>query len=90
MKDKILLISSVLLFTIAMVIGFHPGDSSKLLLFILLLIFICGLSISFMVFALSKENSKSAFSESLKYSFGLSSLVLIIGYLVFSLYPIIF
>ncbi len=73
-----------------MAIVSHPGDSSKLLLFVLLSIIICGLSISFMVFVLSKTNSKRAFVESLKYSFGISSLIMILGYLTFCLQPIIF
>ena len=51
---------------------------------------ICGLSISLMVFTLSLENSKSAFFQSLKYSFGISSLLFILGYFTFCLYPLIF
>ncbi|UQB68298.1 hypothetical protein [Epilithonimonas zeae] len=90
MKNLILFSFSLFLFIIALAIVSHPGDSSKLLFFVLLTNLICGLSISFMVFALSKTNSKRAFVESLKYSFGISSLIMILGYLTFCLEPIIF
>ncbi len=90
MKNLISFSLSLLLFLVTMAIVSHPGDSSKLLLFVLLSIIICGLSISFMVFVLSKTNSKRAFVESLKYSFGISSLIMILGYLTFCLQPIIF
>jgi hypothetical protein len=90
MKDWILFSLSLLLFLVTLTIVSHPGDSSQLVIFVLLSILICGLSISFMVFALSKKNQKQAFLDSLKYSFGISSLIMILGYLTFCLQPIIF
>jgi len=90
MKNLILTSLSVLLQIVSMTTVSYSGDSSKLLLFVLLSIIICGLSISFMVFALSKKNQKQAFLESLKYSFGISSLIMILGYITFCLQPVIF
>jgi len=92
MKDIILIISSVLLFIIAVVIAFasYPIYGFEMLFAVFIPIVICGLLISFMVFTLSKNNSKIAFVESLKYSFGISSLILILGYFIFCLQPIIF
>ena len=92
MKDRILIVSSILLFIIAMAIAeiSHFVDSEKALIIVFLSVLTCGFNISFMVFALSGENSKGAFFESLKYSFGLSSLILILGYIVFCLQPILF
>ncbi len=90
MKNLILFSFSLLLFLIALTIVSHPGDSSKLSLFVLLSVIICGLSISFMIFALSKTNQKQAFLVSLKYSFGISSLIMILGYFTFCLKAIIF
>lgn len=55
MKNLILFSFSLFLFIIALAIVSHPGDSSKLLFFVLLTNLICGLSISFMVFALSNQ-----------------------------------
>ena len=43
-----------------------------------------------MVFALTEKNSKSAFFGSLKYSFGIGSLVLILGYFTYCLQSLIF
>lgn len=92
MKDRVLIASSVILVFIALMIGKYSHNSMGFeeAYWQILPITICGLSISFMVFALSKENSKSAFYESLKYSFGISSSILILGYSAFCLQPLIF
>ncbi len=92
MNDRILIVSSILLFIFAMVIAeiSRFSDSGNFLIIVFLSVILCGLSISFMVFALAKDDRKSAFSESLKYSFGISSLILILGYCLFCLQPIIF
>lgn len=90
MKNLILFLLSLLLFVVALTIVSHPSDSLKLALFVSLSIIICGLSISFMIFALSKTNHKQAFLVSLKYSFGISSLIMILGYFTFCLKAIIF
>ncbi|SIO48103.1 hypothetical protein SAMN05444409_3891 [Epilithonimonas zeae] len=90
MKNLILFSLSLLLFIVCLTIVTHSGDSSKLLLLVFLTNLICGLSISFMVFALSRSNHRNAFIESLKYSFGISSLIMILGYLTFYFQPIIF
>ena len=67
MKDRVLIASSVILVFIALMIGKYSHNSMGFeeAYWQILPITICGLSISFMVFALSKENSKSAFYESL-------------------------
>ncbi len=90
MKNLILFSLSLFLFIVALTIVSHPGDSSRLLLLVLLTDLICGLSISFMVFAFSGINRRGAFIESLKYAFGISSFIMILGYFTFCLKPIIF
>ena len=92
MKDRFLIVSSFILFIIAIIIAeiSHFTDNSKVPLVVFLSIIICGLSISFMVFALTEKNSKSAFFGSLKYSFGIGSLVLILGYFTYCLQSLIF
>lgn len=92
MKDLILIISSILLCTIAIIIAFasNPIYSFNMLFAALIPILVCGLSISFMAFALSQGNNRLAFIKSLRYSFGISSLIVIMGYFIFCLKPIIF
>ena len=84
--------SSILLCAIAVSIAFVSNSIyGFIMLFAALIpILVCGLSISFMVFALSQQNNRFIFIKSLKYSFGISSLLVIIGYIIFCLTPIIF
>jgi hypothetical protein len=62
-----------------------PGDTFRMFLFVVVSIVLTGLSISFLISAWSKGKVINGFKKSLKISFGLASLIHLLGYFLFAI-----
>jgi len=84
-KDFYKILFSILSVIIAFFVTIYSHNDGNVLLFALIPILITGIIISLNVGIFKYGNFKSNFLESLKYSFLISSLIYISGYLFFSL-----
>lgn len=83
---------SILMFGIAMLLTVASRGShniEKIILLSVIAIAVGGVAIALTIAVWSKKNRKSFFTDSLKFSFGLSALLFICGYLFTALHPVI-
>ncbi len=91
MKDSLLFAGSILLFFFIIILNVTLTGDSIFLIFMLPHILIGTLSISYFMTSWNKiANFREQFIKSLKYSFGISCLILLLGYLYDAIAPIIF
>jgi VIT1/CCC1 family predicted Fe2+/Mn2+ transporter len=91
MKENIKRIFSIMAFILAVLLPIvsHPNNGEKFYVFTLILIVFGGLITSLTISVWSKQNRKKCFIRTLPTSFGLNSIIFIMGYLFTSLQPII-
>jgi hypothetical protein len=91
MKKAIKISSSIIAFILAIILTVMsaPPYESKVILFSINLILFGGFVISLTITAWKSHNRKNTFLNCLEFSFGLSSLIFVLGYLYTALQPII-